>query len=410
MTTESHVLTDVAGGVWLDRFTLPGPSDAPGGAHGWSVNKRTLRGGMSDGVDVIEVYNGALAFSILPTRGMGLWRGSFQGIDLGWSSPVPQPVHPGFVNLTERSGLGWLAGFNELMCRCGLSWHGEPGNDVIQDNMGNKIETPLTLHGKIANIPAHHVEVEILSDRPEPAGSRGDAQPGVIRVKGTVDEAMLFGPRLRLETAYETEAGSSQLTISDTITNLGGQPAEVEVLYHTNFGPPLLEAGSRFVAPVRDVAPNNARSAEGIPSWQVYDSPVAGYIEQCYLMELLGDPDGETAVLLRNRAADKGVSLHFNRRQLPHFTIWKNTQAETDGYVTGLEPGTSFPNHKSFERRQGRLITLAPGASIQTRIALAVHASAKAVSAVEEKIRALQGNITPTVHGGPIAKYTAGGH
>ena len=31
------------------------------------------------GVDLIEVHNGALSFSVLPTRGMGLWRGEYRG-------------------------------------------------------------------------------------------------------------------------------------------------------------------------------------------------------------------------------------------------------------------------------------------------------------------------------------------
>jgi hypothetical protein len=223
-----------------------------------------------------------------------------------------------------------------------------------------------------------------------------------------VDESVLFGPQLRLETALETEAGSSRLTISDAVTNAGGQPAEIEVLYHTNFGPPLLEAGSRFVAPVREVAPNNGRSAEGISAWQAFEGPQRGFIEQCYLMELFGDDAGETVVLLRNRAGDKGVSLGFNLEQLPHFTLWKNTQAEADGYVTGLEPGTSYPNLKTFERSQGRLITLQPGEVWEMRIELAVHDSVSAVSEVEERIASIQRGRKAEIHERPIAKYSPG--
>ena len=78
---------------------------------------------------LIEVDNGALSYSILPTRGMGLWKGRYRDIDLGWSAPVIGPVHPKFVDLSLRGGLGWLTGFDEWLCRCGLAWNGPPGDD-----------------------------------------------------------------------------------------------------------------------------------------------------------------------------------------------------------------------------------------------------------------------------------------
>ena len=398
MAQQNHVLTDVSRNIWLDEFSLsPGAGPTLAGSDRWSIQKRTLRGGVSCGVDVVEINNGALSVSILPTRGMGLWRGEFRGVALGWNSPVRHPVNPCFVNLVERSGLGWLSGFNELMCRCGLSWHGEPGVDVIQSNTGSKIETPLTLHGKIANTPAHMVSVEV--DR---------EGPGTLRVRGVVDESMLFGPFLRLSTTIETEAGSHRLSIADEITNLGGQPTEMEVLYHTNLGPPLLEEGSRLDAPIRELAPINAHAANGIAAWPTYQKPTPGYVEECYVMDLQADAQGETAVLLRNHAADKGFSLAFRRDELPCFTLWKNTRAEADGYVTGLEPGTSYPNLKTFERQQGRLITLGPGESYHTRITLAVHDTAESVSVMGERIAALQQQ-PPVVHPQPVAALSPAG-
>src|SRR3990172_2298103 len=95
-----------------------------------------------------------------------------------------------------------------------------------------------------------------------------------------------------------------------------------------------------------------------------------------------------------------------NSRELPVFTLWKNPQSEADGYVTGLEPGTDFPNHKTFERKQGRVIVLPPGGSHATRIDFAVHASAAEVRAVENRIAAIQNQVTPAVHSRPVAKYS----
>src|ERR1700730_5355096 len=149
---KTWILTDAHGDVWLDSFSASNDSLRLPTPHDGSIRKRTLRGGLRDGIDLIEVHNGALSFSILPTRGMGLWRGDYHGLALGWHSPVAGPVHPKFVNQAADAGLGWLAGFDELLCRCGLSSNGPPGQDA-------STTAPLTLHGSIANIPAHLVEV-----------------------------------------------------------------------------------------------------------------------------------------------------------------------------------------------------------------------------------------------------------
>ena len=227
---KSWVLTDVAADVWVDSFGVSNDSLRLATPHAWSVHKRTLRGGLRDGVDVIEVENGALAYSVLPTRGMGLWRGEYRGNFLGWKAPLQGPVHPKYVNLADRGGLGWLGGFDEWLCRCGLASNGPPGEDVVTDAAGRTSRAHITLHGRIANQPADHVAVAI---DPEP--------PHAIRVIGGVEESGLFCPHLRLTATFSTVPGSNRLTVHDVVENRSAQPAEMEMLYHLNVGAPLLE-------------------------------------------------------------------------------------------------------------------------------------------------------------------------
>ena len=396
MAVHTTVLTDVAKRVWLENFSLSA-GDGPklAGSENWSLKKYTLHGGLSEGVDVVELNNGRLSVSILPTRGMGLWRGTCEGLDLGWNSPVAHPVNPAFVNALDRSGLGWLTGFNEWMVRCGLDSNGAPGTDIVINNEGNPSRTELTLHGKIANIPAHSVETTVSTDG-----------RGTISVTGVVDETMLFGPCLRLKSTVQTVAGSSRLTLIDEVTNLKGSPAELELLYHTNMGRPFLEKEARFVAPVIEVAPRDGHAVKGIASWNVFGAPEPGYVEQVYWMDLAAEKDGRTQVLLRNAHGEKGISLYFNKRQLPCFTLWKNTQAEVDGYVTGLEPATNYPNLKTFERQQGRVIKLAPGATYETRLEIGIHTTAEEVRTAEMQIAAIQKSVEPRIHPQPQPKYS----
>ncbi len=386
MAATQVVLTNVDRGIWQESLRLDASSGIKlAGSPDWSLQKTTLRGGLSDSVEVVTVDNGALSMSVFPTRGMGLWRGQYRGIPIEWKSPVARPVHPKFVNQLERGGLGWLNGFNELMCRCGLSFNGPPGND-------NGAE--LTLHGRIANLPAHYVAIEA-----------NDAGVGTLGVTGTVDETTMFGPALRLSSTVSTEAGSNSITISDRVTNLGAQPTELELLYHTNIGRPFLAADSRLVAAIAEVAPRDPHSATGATKIARYPGPITGVREEAFFFELLGDKSQQTSVMLVNAAGDLGISLTYSLRELPCFTLWKNPQADADGYVTGLEPGTNFPNFRGFERAQGRVISLAPGATYSAAFTMTIHDSAAAVKDAEARIKSLQTR-EPIQHPQPIAKYS----
>ncbi len=382
-----HVLTDVEQNLWHESWSVDEATLPLGAGSTWSVRKTTLRGGLQDGVDLIEVDNGALSFFVVPTRGMGIWKGIYRGIPLGWESPVRDLVNPAFVDANDRGGLGWLKGFNEWIVRCGLESNGAPGEDVVIDNNGNEARVFLPLHGKIANIPARHVEVRVEL-----------SPPHRLTVMGIVEEAMMFGPALRLTTSISTTLGSSALTICDEVTNLNRRAAELELLYHCNYGPPLLEEGATLVTPFRTVCPRDARAQEGIGDYDRFSGPQPGYVEQCYFFELAGRRRSEeTCVLLKNRDGSIGSSLHFSLKQMPCFTLWKNTAAAEDGYVTGLEPATNYPNAKRFERERGRVVTLKGGETRRIDLTVAAHDKRQEVEAMERLVRRIQKEARPRV-------------
>jgi hypothetical protein len=306
-------------------------------------------------------------------------------------------VHQKFVNLAAHGGLGWLAGFDEWLCRCGLAFNGPPGEDVFTDKSGHTTRTPLTLHGRIANLPAHFVEVRVNLDPPHE-----------LMVIGQVEESFLFGPHLNLTTTYTTVPGSGRLVVHDAIENRAAQPAEMQLLYHCNVGPPFLEAGSRIVAPIAEMAPRDARAAEGMDTYDTYGGPMAGFAEQAYYYDLLADPTGRTLALLYNAATDRGMAVRFNRNDLPCFTVWKNTAAVEDGYVTGVEPATNFPNLKTFERQQGRVRVLPPGGRWETSWSIDVHDTAEGVSGVLAEIVTLQAHAKAKIHRTPDPRFSPG--
>ncbi len=353
----SSVLISASKNINVGEGQLFGKTLTPDCPTPWSITLKKLHGGKQEGVQLLTLDNGKMKITLIPTRGMGVLNVVMGDLQLGWKSPVTEIVHPKHVNLQLRGGLGWLEGFNEWLARCGLENTGQAGQDEIVNNVGDKATVDLTLHGKIANIPASEVVV-LVDAKP----------PHRITIRGIVHEKMLFGPKLELITELSTEPGSHAFRIEDKVTNKSSQPQEFQVLYHYNFGRPLLGEGAKLHVPVESVKPYNANAARDVKTWNSFAAPQPGYVEQVYLMHPLADKAGIVPVLLHDPKAERGVVLEYAKKQLPFLTLWKNTGAEEDGYVIGIEPGVSFPNARKVERKAGRVPTLAGGASHTMRM------------------------------------------
>jgi Domain of unknown function (DUF4432) len=377
-----QILTSAKSAIHIDSWVLNQQEFPLPTAAIWGVKKYTLHGGKQEGVDVIEVDNGNLRFVVIPTRGMSVYKVESGDVRLGWDSPVKEVVHPKFINLESRGGLGWLEGFNEWMVRCGIEWTGHPGRDRFRNQVGEEVEMDLTLHGRIGNLPASEVEV-VIEAGPRPR----------IHVRGLVEERMFHGPNLSLWAGISTELGSNSIRFDDAVTNQGACDQEFQILYHTNFGPPLLGGGARFSGAIGRVSSFNAHSTAGLKYYDDFTGPKAGFVEQAYCLHPLAGSDGRTELMLQNAKSDRGVSMAFPTAQLPFVTLWKNLASASEGYVTGIEPGTGFPYMRQHEREAGRVPKLAPEETRHFTIDVAIHADRDSVMATEQRIQALQGKV-----------------
>ena len=370
-------LISVEENLRVEKWSLSS-SDFPfQGGGNWSIQKRTLHGGSQEGVDVIDVDNGTLQFRVIPTRGMSIHRVTSGDVTLGWSSPVKQIVHPKHVDLQDHGGQGWLAGFNEWMVRCGISFAGHPGKD---DGL------LLTLHGRVGNIPAS--EVEVIVDQ-EP--------PHRIRVRGLVEERMFKFGVFELWTEISTNPGSSTIRIKDTLTNKSAYEQEYQMIYHANYGQPLLEEGSTFLAPVKEIYPFDDYAAADLPTYQNYLGPTNGYGEQVYCIVPHSDNQGMSLAMLTNATGTRGVAMRYTTDTLPFLTLWKNTDTTEDGYVTGLEPGTGFPYNRVVEREAKRLRTLEPGEQVRFVVETTILSNQAAVDSTRQDITEIQQTAAPKI-------------
>ena len=354
---------------WMDDSPVSGEHTTAQGNV--SIRHGVCTAGKSAGVEVIWVDTGAARTILLPGRGMGIWQIEASGLRYGWKSPVDGPVHPCLVPIHDPDGLGWLEGFDELVVRCGLESNGAPENGP-----GGSLRYPL--HGRIGNLPAADLRVEV------------DQQSGRVAVIGDVVETKLFFKRLRLSSRIEFTPGASRIDWVDTVTNELATPTTVQMLYHINVGAPVLSAGAQVIAPIEQLIPKDDLSASEIERWDEIGPPQSGYQERVYFAKLAADSAGQTAVLLRAADGDAGLGLRIDTQTLPYFILWKNTAALEDGYVVGLEPATNFPNPKSREAEQGRVVSLAGGQSVRFRVGLEPLVGQESVRGFEQQVEQLR--------------------
>ncbi len=350
------------------------PEKITAGSGRFEMRYHQLSSGCSAGLYCLTINTGSTVATILPDRGMGLWKCWSDGVEFGWQSPVPGPVHPSFVPVHDATGIGWLEGFDELLVRCGLQSNGAP-----EFSENGTVRYPL--HGRIANLPAHQLDIQV------------DVENGIMDVIGVISESRFLVYKLELQTRYRFRVGSPVIEMVDTVTNRSSHPGSMQLLYHINVGQPVLQSGSTVHAAYRSLSPRDARAAESIERWNQCDGPASGYQEQVYFMDPMADDHNWSEAMLASSDGTIGFAVHFDNRSLPCMSLWKNTASVEDGYVVGLEPATGFPNKRSFEEKNGRVVALQGGESKTFRLKLQPLTTSNAVTQSRSRIEALQNSL-----------------
>lgn len=326
-----------------------------------------LTEGRAKGVATIDFSTGTgFRFTVVPGRAMDISAADYCGKSLCWRSPTGE-TNPQFY---DERGLNWLRGFfGGLLTTCGLTHMGAPCTDQGQE---------LGLHGRISHTPAEAVRLE--------TGWDGDEY--MMGVTGTVREVAPFMPCLSLTRSIFTFLGQSRLYIHDEVTNIGHEPAPHMILYHVNFGWPLVDEGSRVVAPTVRAEPRDARAADKGDKYWLVERPQAPYAEKVYWHKL-ADDRGSTMAGIINDKMRFGGYVAFDRKQLPCLVQWKMMNKGT--YVVGLEPGTNITMGRATEREAGRLMLLAPGQTVKYDLELGALQDKEQCDAFESSAKKILG-------------------
>jgi len=315
--------------------------------------------GKARGLRVADVYSGSgFRFEVLIDRALDIGAADFGGRPLAWIFPAL-----GTPAQHEPQGLGWLRTFGGgLMTTCGLTQIGHPDEDAGE---------ALGLHGRISHIPAENVRVV------------EEWQDGayVVGVEGTMRQAALFGENLLLRRRITTRMGASHLLIEDSVRNEGFKPAPHMLLYHCNFGFPVVSPDSVLVMRDDSVEPRDDTARKDFERHTRLDPPQADYAEQVFFHRPQADAGGMAQAAIVNRALSFGAYVRYRSAELPHLWQWKMMGAGE--YVCALEPANHIGAKRSVLRADGQLRILAPGEELRYHVEIGALADGDAIRQFE---------------------------
>lgn len=301
-----------------------------------TVRRMTVSEGKAKGTDIIEVCTAdGLQVDILPDTGLDIGQVRYKGINMTFISKNGYDS-PAAINPYELEFLNTFPG--GLLYTCGLRTTGGPHWD------GNEWQTQ---HGRIHGLPAEPVSVREEDD--------------CIIVQGTVRETALFGYNLELKRTIRIPMLGADITVSDEITNLGFQEEEIAVLYHCNFGYPLISEKAHLELPEdRKTSPRTAFAATGLGRETTFDAPTPGEEERVFFHENM---EHKAAVV--NEALHTRMDMTWSET-LPILAHWRS-MASSD-YVCALEPTNSYIMGRKFERENGSLPKLQSFETLKTQV------------------------------------------
>lgn len=290
----------------------------------------TLEEGKGKGTSLIRVRNGrGLDFTLVPDRALDIFDASYKGVPLAWISSNGMVSNSHY----DSREAGWLRSFGGgLLVTCGLRNVGPPCS-MDGEHFG--------LHGRISSTPALHVNINTYWRE----------ENYFIEVSGEIRETNVFGENLVCYRTITVSTRDNRIGIHDRVVNEGFREEPLAILYHFNWGSPLLGEHSELV--LHPVQTRVRDSKSPVHSWNQFSPPTAGVEEVVYLHEMNVSEMNHSNYRLQNSTLGFGVEVDWNGNQLPYLTQWKMMgQGE---YVLGLEPGNCYPMGRAHEMENSRM-------------------------------------------------------
>ena len=308
--------------------------------HEWqdssAVRIDIIDGKASKSRAVLMDNRSGISMTVLEDRCLDIFTLKVKGYNIPFLSKCGV-VHPAFYDASQYE---WLRNFGAgFLTTCGLTQAGEPCS--FNNNTWG-------LHGPISNTPAQDVSVTSKDDE--------------IVVSGKIRQYKFQTEDILLERSVSMYKTQNRIRISDKVTNEGWREAPFMLLYHFNFGYPLLNPESCLVLPPSRIEGWDEYSESMIGQHLKMCSPDAAYNEQTFIHKPSSN-EGRTGFLIADAQTDPrmAVFMEYDRTNLPYILQWKHFKPGE--YVMAVEPCNNHVKGAQWENANGTLQVLKKGES-----------------------------------------------
>jgi len=205
-----------------------------------------------------------------------------------------------------------------------------------------------------------------------------------MSITATVKQSRIFGPNLELRRTISSTIGKPNIKIKDIVTNVGNATSPHMILYHCNYGWPLVDKGTDIIWKGKWTTPDSEAGRKILNSKNNFhkcSEPLkecSGGNEACAFINITADKKGICNVGLYNSRLSLAVAMRYKKKQLPWLTNWQYWGKGE--YVTGIEPGTNPPIGQAEAEKQKKLIYIAPAKSRTYEVEIKVLTEDKQIS------------------------------
>ena len=268
----------------------------------------TVLDGTAPGSRHLQIRTGgALDVDIALDRGGDISNAWTNRVPIGWVSPA------GDAKIDPKSGWDALRTFpGGLVTTCGLE-HARAPELIDMSRYGYKARPSelAPLHGRFMNSPARVSRLELVDNPRLGLGWLAELE---------VRQAGLYAERFVVQRRYFAALDQPILEFGDSITNIGAVSTPLALLYHINFGWPLLSPETRFEASV-----NESAIADEHANWSVMGGIRDDATERFISHNLTPDEAGRAVVRITNpdlNGEKVEIELGFDADSLPELFQW----------------------------------------------------------------------------------------
>lgn len=306
------------------------------------VRRFKMLEGLSKGMEVIEVNNGSgIVFNVLVDKCLDIFNLSYKSNPVSFISAAGM-VAPMYY---DPRVYGWLKTFGGgLFVTCGLTNVGEPCTYEGYE---------YGLHGNISCIAAENVNVD----------QHWVNNEYCIEISGNIRQVRSLVENIVIQRKISATMFKNEIRVTDTITNQGQTRRPLMILYHMNFGYPLVNPNCEFVVPIKSTEGFNEYCEKRKEKCLKIPEPDNLYIEETYIHKVHSTNNRSGFCIINDKEdPEYGVSVTYPTDVL--HTLGQNNFFREKEYFIAFEPCNNEIKGADYEQERGNLHFLESGETI----------------------------------------------